>query len=73
MTVVPATATGPAVTETGPGDSQDPPQGLGIRVVRDLVRGLGGRIIATTASSEHGSRIVVTLPVSNRTGQEAAT
>jgi K+-sensing histidine kinase KdpD len=61
------------LTETNVTDSQDPPRGLGIRVVRDLVRGLGGRIAVTMASSEHGSRIIVTLPVSDGTGQEAAT
>jgi signal transduction histidine kinase len=60
-----------ALTETDVTDPQDPPRGLGIRVVRDLVRGLGGRIVVTMASSEHGSRIIVTLPVSDRTGQEA--
>jgi two-component system, OmpR family, sensor kinase len=62
-----------ALTETNVTDSQDPPRGFGIRVVRDLVRGLGGRIAVTMASSEHGSRIIVTLPVSDGTGQEAAT
>jgi signal transduction histidine kinase len=59
-----------ALTETNVADPQDPPRGLGIQVVRDLVRGLGGRIV-TTASGEHGSRIIVTLPVSDGIGQEA--
>ena len=62
-----------ALTETDVTDPQDPPRGLGIRVVRDLVRGLGGGIVVTVASSEHGSRISVTLPVSDATGQEAVT
>jgi signal transduction histidine kinase len=62
-----------ALTETDVTDPQEPPRGLGIRVVRDLVRGLGGRIVVTMASSEHGSRIIVTLPVSDATGQEAVT
>ena len=62
-----------ALTETDVTDPQDPPRGLGIRVVRDLVRGLGGRILVTMASGEHGSRIIVTLPVSDRTRQEAVT
>jgi len=31
-------------------------------VVRDLVRGLGGRILATAGDSGRGSRIVVFLP-----------
>jgi two-component system, OmpR family, sensor kinase len=62
-----------ALTETNVTDPQDPPRGLGIRVVRDLVRGLGGRIVVTMASSEHGSRIIVTLPVSDGTRREAAT
>jgi signal transduction histidine kinase len=51
-------------------DPRDPPRGLGIRVVRDLVRGLGGRIVATAAADDHGSRIVVTLPGSGETRQE---
>jgi two-component system OmpR family sensor kinase len=62
-----------ALTETDVTDPQDPPRGLGIRVVRDLVRGLGGRIVVTMGFSEHGSRIIVTLPVSDGTGQEAVT
>jgi signal transduction histidine kinase len=40
----------------------DPPRGLGIRVVRDLVRGLGGRIVATAAMGDRGSRVTITLP-----------
>lgn len=51
-----------ALTEIGITDPQDPPRGLGVRVVRDLIRRLDGRIVATTASGSHGSRIVVTLP-----------
>jgi two-component system, OmpR family, sensor kinase len=62
-----------ALTETDVTDPQDPPRGLGIRVIRDLVRGLGGRIVVTMASSEHGSRIIVTLPVGDGTRQEAVT
>jgi signal transduction histidine kinase len=54
-----------ALTDVGITDPQDPPRGLGVRVVRDLVRGLGGRIVATTASGDHGSCIVVTLPLSD--------
>jgi signal transduction histidine kinase len=56
-----------ALTETDVTDPQDPPRGLGIRVVRDLVRGLDGRIVVTMASGENGSRITVTLPVSDGT------
>jgi signal transduction histidine kinase len=62
-----------ALTETDVTDPQDPPRGLGIRVVRDLVRGLGGRVVVTMASGERGSRIIVTLPVSDGTRQEAVT
>jgi two-component system, OmpR family, sensor kinase len=62
-----------ALTETDVTDPQDHPRGLGIRVVRDLVRGLGGRIVVTMASSEHGSRIIVTLPVSDASRQETVT
>jgi two-component system, OmpR family, sensor kinase len=62
-----------ALTEVGVTDPSDPPRGLGIRVVRDLVRGLGGRIVATAAADDHGSNIVVTLPPSGGTRQEIAT
>jgi signal transduction histidine kinase len=61
-----------ALTEVGVTDPQDPPRGLGIRVIRDLVRGLGGGIVATTGLGGHGSRIIVTLPLANEVGQEAA-
>ena len=57
-----------ALTELGTLDARDPPRGLGIRVVRDLVRGLGGRI--TAAAGEAGSRIVVALPVDAPARQE---
>lgn len=52
-----------ALTKAIVADSKDPSRGLGIRVVRDLVRGLGGRIVATTPSGDHGSRIIVRLPL----------
>jgi signal transduction histidine kinase len=58
-----------ALTEVGT-DSQDLPRGLGIHVVRDLVRELGGRIVATMASGDRGSSIVVTLPVNKSSRQE---
>jgi signal transduction histidine kinase len=57
-----------SLTELGTVDPNDPPRGLGVRVVRDLVRSLGGRITATTG--EQGSRIIVALPVGERSGQE---
>jgi signal transduction histidine kinase len=57
-----------AVTEHG-----DPPRGLGIRVVRDLVRSLGGRIVAMAAMDGQGSRIVVTLPSGGTSSQETVT
>jgi two-component system OmpR family sensor kinase len=60
-----------ALTEFGAIDPRDPPRGLGIRVVRDLVRGLGGRIVATSGVDDHGSRIIVILPVKDRVVQEA--
>jgi signal transduction histidine kinase len=59
------------LTEVGVSTTQDPPRGLGIRVVRDLVHGLGGRIAATTATGDHGSRIVVTLPPGGGTSRRA--
>jgi two-component system, OmpR family, sensor kinase len=45
-----------ALTEVGVIGLRDPPRRLGIKVVRDLVRGLGGRIVATTLAGDHGSR-----------------
>src|SRR3984957_14942265 len=50
-----------ALTDVGT-DLQDVPRGLGIHVVRDLVRALGGRIVPTAASGHRGSSITVTLP-----------
>jgi two-component system, OmpR family, sensor kinase len=61
-----------ALAKIGVTDPQDPPRGLGIRVVRDLVGGLGGRIAATSASGGHGSCITVTLPLGRGTRREAA-
>jgi signal transduction histidine kinase len=52
-----------ALTEFSAMDFRDAPRGLGVRVVRDLVRRLGGRIVATTGVDDHGSRIIVVLPV----------
>ena len=52
-----------ALTEAIVADSKDPSRDLGIRVVRDLVRGLGGRIVPTTPSGDHGSCIIVRLPL----------
>ncbi len=57
-----------ALTERGTLDSNDPPRGLGIRVVRDLVRSLGGRITAT--ADDRGSKIAVALPASEPSRQE---
>lgn len=59
-----------ALTELGTMDPNDPPRGLGIRVVRDLVRSLGGRITADTG--EQGSKIIVALPVGDHPDQELA-
>jgi signal transduction histidine kinase len=56
-----------ALTEVGVTDAKDNPRGLGIRVIRDLVQGLGGWVAATSASGiDHGSRIIVTLPFGRR-------
>ncbi len=52
-----------ALTEVGLTDPLDPPRGLGIRVVRDLVRSLGGRIMSAAGAGGRGSRITVALPV----------
>lgn len=59
-----------ALTELGALDSGDPPHGLGIRVVRDLVRSLGGRTTAT--ADERGSRIAVALPAGEPSRQDTA-
>lgn len=52
-----------ALNEIRTSDTYDAPRGLGIRVIRDLVRGLNGWIIATTATVEQGSRITIRLPI----------
>lgn len=59
-----------SLTDMSMSDSKDSQRGLGIRVVRDLVRGLGGRIVAANLSGDRGCRIVVTLPF-GRTKQRA--
>ncbi len=59
-----------ALIEDGLKKLQDPPRGLGIRVVRDLVRGLGGRIAADVATAERGSRITVLLPLGAKADHE---
>jgi signal transduction histidine kinase len=56
-----------ALTKVGVTDPKDPPRGIGIRVIRDLVQGLGGWVAATSASGiNHGSHIIVTLPLGRR-------
>jgi two-component system, OmpR family, sensor kinase len=67
------TAVAAALTEIGVTDPRDPPRGLGIRVVRDLVRALGGRIVSAAAVGDPGSRITVTLPTNGATRQELET
>jgi two-component system, OmpR family, sensor kinase len=62
-----------ALMEGGAQDPHDPPRGLGIRVVRDLVAGLGGRIAANVAAKDCGCRITVTLPLGSKAEQEVAT
>lgn len=64
------TAVVAALTEAGATDPRDPPRGLGVRVIRDLVRALSGRIIATTAANDQGSRIAVALPANSRSNEE---
>jgi K+-sensing histidine kinase KdpD len=54
-------------------DLREAQRGLGVRVVRDLVRGLGGRIVATTGIDGHGSRIVVALPVEPQVVRQSET
>jgi len=57
-----------ALNELGTLNPNDPPRGLGIRVVRRLVRSLGGRITAT--AGERGSSITVSLPMGQPVRQE---
>jgi signal transduction histidine kinase len=59
-----------ALTQLGVTDPADPPRGLGIRVVRDLVRGLGGRIVAATGNP--GSRITLALPTGGNASRESS-
>jgi nitrogen-specific signal transduction histidine kinase len=65
-TAVSAALTPPAIT-----DLQDSPRGLGIYVIRDLVQGLRGQVVA--APNPHGSRIIVTLPIGLATKQQTIT
>jgi len=51
------------LTEMGVPDPPDPSRGIGLRVIRDLVRTLGGAIETALAAEENGCRITVTLPV----------
>jgi len=53
------------------GDVRETPRGLGVRVIRDLVTRLNGRIIATRGTDGQGARIVVWLPLGCRVGREA--
>jgi signal transduction histidine kinase len=63
-----------ALMQTGVSDPKNTPRGLGIRVIRDLVQGLGGAVVATSASeSNHGSSIIVTLPLGRRDAEEVPT
>jgi two-component system, OmpR family, sensor kinase len=59
-----------ALTDRTIKDPHYPPRGLGIRVIRDLVRGLNGRIVAEAASGDRGSRITVRLPFVQTAAQE---
>jgi signal transduction histidine kinase len=61
-----------ALMERDTSDPHDPSQGLGIRVVRDLVAGLGGRIEADVAAANCGSQITVTLPLGAKAGWRGA-
>lgn len=53
---------------------QNASSGLGVCVIRDLVQGLGGLVAVTNASEhDHGSCIVVTLPLGRGDAKEMAT
>jgi signal transduction histidine kinase len=52
-----------ALTETDASEAYDAPRGLGIRVIRDLVRGLNGWIVASATTIGQGSRITIRLPI----------
>ena len=58
-----------ALTETGGSDIRDTSSGLGIPVVRNLVQGLRGRVVA--AAGDRGSHITVILPVGAAAEREA--
>lgn len=69
---------GPGLPDTisaalaGPGrtEVQGPSSGLGIHVVRDLVRGLGGRVVATATSGDIGSCVFVALPIKDESARD---
>ncbi len=52
-----------ALTDADAPDRQEHPRGLGLRVTRDLLRGLGGRIAITPLAGGAGTRVTVALPV----------
>ncbi len=56
-----------ALTENDAPEGHDAPRGLGVRVIRDLVRGLNGWIVAATATIDQGSRITIRLPIQHIT------
>jgi len=65
----------PDIVATLSGDrvmgTHDPAHWIGLRVICDLVQGLGGRIVATTLEFG-GSRITVTLPIDDSAEQVRA-
>ena len=62
-----------ALMEQSAGDSHNPPRGLGVRVVRDLVHGSNGRIVVEAGSGDSGSLITVALPIAHNAGLEIPT
>ncbi len=60
-----------ALTGDGASDAADRHRGIGLRVIRDLVRSLGGRIVATSQDNG-GTRITVNLPTNPQARRPAA-
>ena len=56
-----------AFTENDEPEGHDATGGLGVRVIRDLVRGLNGWIVAAASTIDQGSRITISLPIQHTT------
>lgn len=59
------------LTETDVPYSHDSSLGIGLQVIRELVRSLDGTIVAASATEEQGCRITVSLPAECQVRREA--